>query len=256
MTSIHDCLRFSRNMLIGASAALLFAVPASAMPITKQLVVTVIQVCDDAGTTCASTGPVGNAYYEAESDKIWAQAGIDISFVSGGMLNSTTLLTGATGVGNFTGSLAGPGTTMWLVDDLVCAACTLYGEAYLDAGGLVINMGDVTSFNGGIGRLDTIAHELGHNLGLFLPGGHDNSDPNFLIASGSVRNVPSSMGEICPDPTPGTCYSLLSTGHIDTARSSHLLIDFNPGTPMPEPGGLALVAIALLGAGVARRRKD
>ena len=230
-------------LLVGGVAA-----PTWAVPITKQLVVNVITVCDNAGLNCASHGPAGNPFYEAEADKIWAQAGIDIKFVDSGTLNSTALLTGGTGVGSFTGALGPTGTTMWLTSDLACGppACTLYGEAYIDMGGLVINMGAVTAFNSPIGRIDTIAHELGHNLGLL----HDDSNANFLIAAGSVRNIPSSLGQICPD---APCYDLLSAAQIANAFDSALLIPF---APAPEPSGLALVAVALLSAaGLARRRR-
>lgn len=134
-----------------------FATPVSAAPITLQLVVTVIDVCDNAGLNCASTGPAADPYFEAEADKIWAQAGIDIKFVNSGTLNSSALLNGSTGIEAITGPLAGPGTTMYLMNTIP----GLYGNAWVDAGGLAISMFDVTTFNGGIGRLDTIAHELG-----------------------------------------------------------------------------------------------
>ena len=47
---------------------------ASAAPITKTITVQVYQFCDDAGLNCASTGPAGNAYFAAETNKIWNQA--------------------------------------------------------------------------------------------------------------------------------------------------------------------------------------
>lgn len=130
---------------------------------------------------------------------------------------------------------------MYLATDL-SGSPGLFGEAYLNAGGTVINIGLVNAFNSPTGRLDTIAHELGHNLGLV----HDDSNFNFLMASGSVRNIPNALGQICPD---GPCYDLLSQDQINTVLQSSLLVD------VPEPGTLILVATGLLTAVVIRRRR-
>ena len=150
-----------------ASAVLLFGAisPSWSAPITKQLNVTVVRYCDNDGSNCASLGPVGNAYFEDEADKIWAQAGIDMNFIFGSTVNNTALNNNQDSVDDFTASLGGLGTTMYLVNNLVSGG-TLYGEAYVNAGGLVINMGAVMAFNAGAVRLDTIAHEIGHNLGI------------------------------------------------------------------------------------------
>jgi hypothetical protein len=72
----------------------------------------------------------------------------------------------------------------------------------------------------------------------------DNTNPNFLMAAGGIRNIPNSLGQICPD---GPCFDLLSQGHITLARNSGLL------TPVPEPTRLSLLALGLLGGGLARR---
>lgn len=219
---------------------------ASAMPIDKRLVVTVRTVCNDVGEDCSFQGPLGDLFYEIEGDKIWAQAGIDLEFILDRNVNSTELLHGpAGGLADFTDPLVGPGTTMYLTSSLLCAHCTLYGAAWLGAGGLVINMDAVSTFASGVGRIDTIAHELGHNLGLYAgPGavdGHDNGNPHFLMASGEVRDIPASLSHICPDPSAAACLDFLTPAHIATARASVLLI------PVPEPAAWILL---LLGAAV------
>src|SRR4029453_3574277 len=48
-----------------------FAPPVAWAPITVRRVVTVIDVCDNAGPNCASPGPAADPYFEAEADKIW-----------------------------------------------------------------------------------------------------------------------------------------------------------------------------------------
>lgn len=247
MINLKNMLRASVSALLaGTALAAVMLSSAQAAPITKQLVVTVVQVCNSDHTSCASTGPAGDKYFEAEADKIWAQAGIDIKFVDGGFLDDTSKNSGQTGVGGLTGSLAGPGTTMYLVNHLVCPSCTLYGEAYLDAGGLVIDMSAVLAFSAA-GRLDTIAHELGHNLGI----DHVNDDGHYLMHQGDGRFIPSSLGEICPD---GPCYDLLPADQIANAYDSALLVAFTPASGVPEPTSLALTGLALLAIAARRRR--
>ena len=235
---------------LSVGAVLLFGVlaPTWAAPITKQLNVTVVRYCDTDGSNCASLGPLGNAYFAAETDKIWAQAGIDINFIFGSTINDTAFNNNKDSVDDFTGATGGPGVTMYLVNDLVSGG-TLFGEAWIDAGGLVINMSAVTAFNGGIGRLDTIAHEIGHNLGITHA---DASSNDELMLAGATRNIPNSIGQICPD---APCYDFLTQVQINDAFDSRLLVNFTP--EVPEPGSLALVGLALLGlTRIARGRRS
>lgn len=213
---------------------------ALAMPITKAATVNVVTVCMNNGTNCAPQGPAGDLFFAAEVNKIWAQAGIHFDFVVKPNLNNSNFLVVNDSVpGQRFADLSTPSAssiTMWLTYYVTGA----YGEAWLGAGGLVIAMQSVMD----VMRLDTIAHELGHNLGL----DHDDSNPNYLMASGGVRNTPDSMANIAPD---GLGYDFLSPAQIALARGSLLLHDV--GT-VPEPAGLALFAIGLFAFATARRR--
>jgi hypothetical protein len=234
------------------TVVVLAAEPASAIPITKELTVKVVTVCNDSGFNCASKGPAGNLFFEAETDKIWAQAGIGVTFVEMANRNSTNLSDlneSVFGKGLF--NLAPPSSTvvtMFLVHTISGA----YGEGWAGFGGLAIAMDTVMDFNPGIGRLDTIAHELGHNLGLVPSslggvGFHDLTHPNYLMATGgSFRNIPNSLEQICPD---GPCYDLLPQAHIDFARDSGLLTD------TPEPATLLLFGTTAAGLGLVRWRQ-
>lgn len=239
---------------LAACLLLLLGTLASALPIDKKLTVTVRTVCNDAGLDCSFQGPAGNLFYEAESDKIWAQAGIDIEFVLGLNVNSTALLMGPVeGLSAFTAPLAGPGTTLYLTSSLYASSGVLFGVAWQDAGGLAINMDAVASFAAGVGRIDTIAHEIGHNLGLYTGlgaiGGHDNGNSHFLMADGSLRLIPTALGGICPDPSAPVCLDFLAPSHVAVARASSLLI------PVPEPASWAMLALGTLVTAAMRARR-
>jgi hypothetical protein len=108
-------------------------------------------------------------------------------------------------------------------------------------------MDDVTSFNGGLGRIDTIAHEFGHNLDL---GHYENSAySSYFMASGTYRSVPSTLGSIFPD---GYDYDYLASDDISTARKSSLLSD----ATVPEPSTLLLLSPGLLCLVFLRKRSS
>ena len=214
----------------------------------RELFVQPIQVCDDNGNNCADM-----QFYENITDKIWAQAGIDISFLNPTRLNSSTYLSIAPNPDtsfpftnyefyqlSFTG---GPGAfgrhpdsspdtgplNMWFVDQIESASGIVFGTAWVGSNGVLIS-DETFSFNGGLGRIDTIAHEIGHNLGLrhrsFGAGGSNN-----LMTTGTVRNVPSSIEDITPD---GANLAQLNQSQIDEARTSGLLEETNnPSTEIP-----------------------
>lgn len=193
-----------------------------------------IQVCNDAGSVCA-----GMDLFEAATRKIWAQAGIDVVFLTPNKLFASDLLvidrapnildsefyrmsfTGSAGAfGRHPNSSRNEGPiNMWFVDEIEFGSGLAFGLAWVGSNGILVS-DDILDFNGGIGRLDTIAHEIGHNLGLrhsnFGAGGTNN-----LMTSGAVRAVPSSINDITPD---GSRLDQLTSAQINEARDSSLLI--------------------------------
>ena len=242
---------------------------ASAMTLNKQVKVQPIQVCNDAGADCAKIG-----FFEAETDKIWAQAGIDIKFLNSLQLNGTDFLSVDIGqdehvdlyqAGN---DIAGnPVQTMFInmyfVDDIIdtdgdmseildevgdifglgCGAPIFAGVCGGETG--VIIADEVFSYNAGIGRLDTIAHEIGHVLGLTHNGFGAGGAENFMTSGGS-RSVPSSINDIAPD---GLNLDQMTQAQIDEVLTNDpQAATFVKPKPVPEPSAiLALASMGVLG---------
>jgi hypothetical protein len=236
--------------------------PALALPITKTLTLDVFVVCNTDGTNCASTGPAGDAYFAAEANKIWAQAGISVGFNFVQNINDSNFTAiNDNVVGKRFCDLAGtcaplsPSSTnvdLFLTHSVNSVGGAVYGEGYFGYGGIVIGMDLVMAYNGGLGRIDTIAHELGHNLGLVPEGalggdagGHSPGHPNYLMADGVSRTVPATLADIAPS---GLGLDFLPTDQINLARQSSLLHG------VPEPASYALFALGLLGMAAGRRR--
>lgn len=266
-------LRRSAWLPVVAAAAFWFlpAFSAGAVPIDKTVNVNVYQVCSDSGSTCASQGPAGNFYYAAETNKIWAQAGISVTFTFQQQLLNSSFYNVDDGVsGNtfddlynsvFGADTAGNSHTrvdMFLVNDYKDA----YGVGYSGAGGLIMSMSAIGAFDCGApgtlgctGRIDTLAHELGHNFGL-VPESFDDyagtEDPGHsnifsaLMAGGGDRLVPTTMADIAPD---NLGLDLLPQTHIEFARNSTLL------SPVPEASSVAMLSMGLLTLGAVLRRR-
>ena len=227
---------------------------ASAMPITKTVDISVYQLCDDAGLNCAATGPAGNEFFADSTNKIWAQAGISVTFSFIAQIFSSAFLDLDDTPGDDCDALHsaygtyGPSTSsidMFLINDFAGA----YGVGWSGLGGLVMSMSSIMDYDcegvslGCTGRIDTLAHELGHNFGLVSLSDPDSTGPGSgdeghstpvdqLMNGGGTRSVPVTLDDINPD---GLGLSKLSDYQIAMARSSSLLRDIpDTGTNVPD----------------------
>lgn len=240
MNPAHKCW-FAAAALLGLLA---LAPTAQALPITKQVTIQAIQVCDNDGVSHRASAVT----YETFADKIRAQAGVDFVFLPtllwSSSANNAYELESDGGVGLLTAGTAAfaPGASvlnMFCVNDLIVASGILYGFGCGGQAGLVINSTAVDGFSA-VGRLDTVAHEVGHVLGL----GHENFGAgdallDNLMTAGSFRTVPQLIGDVNPD---GLGLSKLTAEQITEALSS---ADATNAAVVPEPGSLALVGLAI-----------
>jgi hypothetical protein len=217
---------------------LLFASAAGAATVYVQP----IQICDNFGANCANSN---RQLFVDETNKIYAQASVSVVFLSWNVFNAETYLDISSNLDyiEFDQLVAAPGNgananpltlNMWFVNSVAGA----YGIAYFDANGILI-ANNVFSFNNGNGRLDTIAHEIGHNLGLdhyeVLNGGCNASTERHLMTTGGCRVVPTSILDIAPD---GAQLDLLAASEISIIQASDFVV--------PEPVSMTITASGLL----------
>jgi hypothetical protein len=175
-----------KRILVGVALAASVSAAAAA-PVSLNI----IQVCDDSGNSCA---PVN--LNKSFTDKIWAQAGTTFTYGSATRLNSTTylnptqaqagqLISSTTGTGRASGAY-----DVWFVNSFA-GVPGLRGLGALAGDGLVISSSSAA--------VDTFAHELGHNFGQDHTVGLLIDSDRYLMASGSIRSIPTGTGDIAPD---------------------------------------------------------
>jgi len=232
MKCILQRVAFATSLVIVSCLTPAFAMIVNILP---------IQVCDNDGNNCANSG---QELYLAETNKIWAQADITMNFLTWTSINNTsyqnfTSFADETTFFNDTANngISGSATTitMWFVQTLTN---TDFGTVDTIGGRKVMIADNVFSTT----RLDTIAHELGHNLGLT----HDDPgmDLTYLMPTGGSRTIPGVIGDITPD---GAKLDKLTAAQITTAQASTYVV--------PLPGAIYLLTSGL-GILVLRIRKQ
>lgn len=250
--------------MLAGSALVWFLSSGVASAASYLLTVQPIQVClednpltspDDESLTCANAA---RQLFEPETDKIWAQAGVDVEYLPWVTHYDTSLfdvdsaevdmLFGTGGLAH--GASSTPGViSMWFVGTLPSASD--FGRASVLGPRTVIGDGTFSA-----GRRDTIAHELGHNLGL----DHEAGEPiNNLMTTGSVRGIPGGLADIFPDGagrdqlTTAQITQVLNLGLNNSMLSEVLSED---SLASPEPSTLLLLTSGLAYAiRVVRRRR-
>ncbi len=240
-----------RNAVWRAPALLLLLACAGAWPLAaSQIGVQPVDVCSGPGES-GSCGDITRQLYPDYTNAIWAQADITVNFSAWDYHVAQDIAGGPTAAGQLSVSdqsafdyyygytqylSANPLTIwMWFVPRIDwCGSPTpqnsiTFGCTYDD---VVLISSAVFTYN----RVDTIAHELGHSLG--LPHCDPDCTGDYLMHSGTGRNIPTSLSQV------GT-YDRLSAAEVLTADSSPFAT--------PEPATMGLFALGAAGIFVRKR---
>jgi hypothetical protein len=194
--------------------------PVAAALIDRTINIQPIDVCNTDGTGCADGGGLIASSLSA-TEAIWAQAGVNVTFLpvenydnSAYTTTRVSVANAATDQGRQLMRLPGhdqsgnPQTlNMYFVSNLLdsTGAQMLYGFSFVGGNGMIIGPNP---------RLDTIAHEIGHNLGLdHTTFGAGPSVPKDLMTDGSYRTIPTTVSQITSGATDNLTAAQITQAH-------------------------------------------
>jgi len=135
---------------------------------------------------------------------------------------------------------------MWFVDEITATNGTLFGLGAYPGNGVVIHADEVIATD----RWDILAHELGHNFGFAGTADGHLTDPNFLMAHGLVRDIPTVLGDVSTDGVTGLdrlppsadapAAEVNTLGDTPFGNSSFFNFEFNNSKP-----GVSLTSLVL-----------
>ncbi len=254
------------NQLIVAVSVmglLLSATSEGATAITHKVIINPIQTkLGVSSTEDFHVGNPGRTLFEEETNKILAQAGVQVEWLdwqlsAGDGINNIVI--GGLGaikdagdpgalfpITDAAGRLADPNKrviNMWFVSGLSGLGVASGGSGRIAIGNATFSAHS-TSPNDSLG---TVAHEIGHVLGLsHFTGANSTETESNLMAQGGVRNKPLTIGEIAPD---GAGLDFLNAGQIATIQQDNQ----NWLIAVPEPSSLMLLGLGSLA--LFRRRR-
>jgi hypothetical protein len=217
---------------------------ASAVPIDKVVYVRPVAVCDNAGNNCTDVNQLLTLSSQATKD-IWKQAGYDVVFLpgrtgAGQTVNSSALLSidsEAEARNLIRDNVLDINSTVieaFLVNSISTSSGAAYGWGFIDNPGIIISTQTLAA-----NRMDTLAHEIGHNFGLdHATFGNNPPAANNLMSP--LRTVPNALNQLAGN---GGTLDALNNQQVTEARNG---VTVDPTSSIGQATGRITAAPAAL----------